>query len=90
VASLFPGDEAALADESSVFRPVFDAPKPPPQRVTLGLGPILAAREVWVVVAGAGKEAALGDSLAPDGCTPLARVIRGRDHTRVFSTVRAG
>lgn len=90
VASLFPGDEAALADETSVFRPVFDSPKPPPCRITLGLGPILAARAVWVVVAGAGKEAALRDSLAPGGRTPLAHVIRGRAQTRILSTVRAG
>jgi len=90
VASLFPGDEAALTDETPVFRPVFDSPKPPSRRVTLGLGPILAAREVWVVVAGAGKEAALRESLAPEGRTPLARIIRRRDHTRILSTVRAG
>lgn len=88
VASLFPGDTAALADTTSVFRPVFDAPKPPPCRVTLGLGVILAARAVWVVVAGAGKEAALRESLAADGSTPLAHVIRGRRETRIFSTVK--
>ncbi|MCF7675442.1 MAG: 6-phosphogluconolactonase [Akkermansiaceae bacterium] len=90
VASLFPGDEISLSDRTSWFRPVLDSPKPPPCRVTLGMGPILAAREVWVVVAGAGKEEALRASLSPTGDTPLARVIRGRERTRILSTVRPG
>jgi 6-phosphogluconolactonase len=89
VASLFPGDEAALADHTAVFRPVKDAPKPPPCRVTLGLGPLLAAREVWVLAAGAGKAAALRDALSPQGRTPLARVIQQRAMTRIFSAVGA-
>ena len=87
VASLFPGDEAALADHAAVFRPVKDAPKPPPERVTLGLGPLLAAREVWVLAAGAGKADALRDALSPQGRTPLARVIQQRSMTRIFSAV---
>ncbi len=87
VASLFPGDEVALADHAAVFRPVKNAPKPPPCRVTLGIGPLLAAREVWVLAAGAGKAAALRDALSPQGSTPLARVIRQRAMTRIFSAV---
>lgn len=87
VASLFPGDDAALADQTAVFRPVKAAPKPPPCRVTLGLGPLLAAREVWVLAAGAGKSAALHDALSRQGRTPLARVIQQRAMTRIFSAV---
>lgn len=92
VASLFPHDEVAMGDATSWFRPVLDSPKPPPWRVTLGMGVLLAAREVWVVVAGAGKEEALRASLVPTGRTPLARVIRGRGQgrTRILSTVRIG
>ncbi len=85
VASLFPGDEAALADHTAVFRAVRNAPKPPPCRVTLGLGALMAAREVWVLVAGKGKAPALRESLAPDGQTPLARVIQSRPATRIFA-----
>jgi 6-phosphogluconolactonase/glucosamine-6-phosphate isomerase/deaminase len=55
--------------------------------VTLGLGPLLAAREVWVLAAGPGKAAALRDALSPHGGTPLARVIRQRAMTRIFSAV---
>ena len=87
VASLFPGHDRTLTDETSVFLPVENSPKPPPRRVTLGIGPILAAREVWVVVAGDGKSAALRESLSPDGTTPLATVIRRRANTRIMSTV---
>lgn len=87
VASLFPGHDRVLTDETSVFLPVENSPKPPPRRVTLGIGPILAAREVWVVVAGDGKSAALRESLSPIGSTPLATVIRRRAGTRIMSTV---
>lgn len=87
VASLFPGHDAILADESTVFLPVEGSPKPPPRRITLGPGPIIAAREVWVIVAGDGKEAALRESLDPGGDTPLASIIRRRANTRVLSTV---
>ena len=87
VASLFPGDEAALADHVAVFRPVRNSPKPPPKRVTLGLGAIIAAREVWVLVTGAGKVPALRDALSPLGQTPLAQVIQHRQTTRIFSDV---
>jgi 6-phosphogluconolactonase len=87
VASLFPGDEAALADHVAVFRPVRNSPKPPPKRVTLGLGAILAAREVWVLVTGAAKAPALRDALSPLGQSPLAQVIQHRRTTRIFSDV---
>jgi len=84
VASLFPGDAATGADRTSVFLPVFDSPKPPPNRITLGHGPLAAARAVWVLVAGPGKQAALRRSLAAAGTTPLARVIQRREETTIF------
>ena len=90
VASLFPGDEAALADHLAVFRPVRNSPKPPPKRVTLGLGGIIAAREVWVLVTGEAKAPALREALSPLGQTPLAQVIQHRQMTRIFSDVEPG
>lgn len=84
VASLFPGDDQTLADEQSVFLPVWNAPKPPPVRVTLSMGALLAAREVWVVIAGPGKEDALRESLSPAGRTPLARLLQRRPATRIL------
>ncbi len=88
VASLFPGEPAAVASNPAVYRAV-TAIKPPPRRVTLGYGVIAAAREVWVLVSGSGKEGALRESLRPEGRTPLARVLRSRTRTRVFSATQA-
>jgi len=86
VASLFPGEPVVVASSPAIYRAVA-APKPPPQRVTLGYSVLAAAREVWVLISGNGKEGALRESLRPEGRTPLARVLRGRTHTGVFTTV---
>ena len=80
VASLFPGAEA----RSGIYYPVI-GPKPPPQRITLSYDILGAAREVWVLVSGAGKEAALKESLRPEGETPLGRVLKSRKFTKIFS-----
>lgn len=88
VASLFPGEPEADRANPAVFRTVTNSPKPPPNRVTLGYATIAAAKQVWVLAAGAGKEAALRESLAPTGQTPLARVLRSRSNTKVFSDMR--
>jgi 6-phosphogluconolactonase len=85
VASLFPGDAATERDLDSVFLGIANSPKPPPRRVTLGHGALAAAREVWVLASGTGKQAALRESLAPDGRTPLAQVIQHRSSTKIFT-----
>ncbi len=56
-ASLFP-DNQALTDKHAVV-PVFDAPKPPPERVSLGLPTLQSARCRIVLVTGKGKNEAL-------------------------------
>jgi len=88
VASLFPGDLATERNATSIFLPVNNSPKPPPQRVSLGHGAIAAARDVWVLASGSGKQAALQESLLPGGQTPLAEVIRMRDVTRIYSSIQ--
>jgi 6-phosphogluconolactonase len=90
VASLFPGDTDATDSEKAVYRVVNNSPKPPPDRISLGYAAIAAAWQVWVLVSGAGKAPAFGESLKPDGKTPLARVIRSRSMTRIFSDIQAG
>lgn len=87
VASLFPGAAADVTESSAIFLPVI-GPKPPPQRLTLSHKMIAAAREVWVIASGAGKEKALRESLRPNGTTPLARVLRDRPSTRIFSDIQ--
>jgi 6-phosphogluconolactonase len=83
VASLFPGEGDALVSDPLVYRAV-TASKPPPYRITLGYPVIAAARSVWVLVSGAGKEAALRQSLERGG-TPLGRVLSLRQDTRIYS-----
>lgn len=62
-ASLFPGHDT-LSD-ARLALPVFDSPKPPPERVSLGLPVLNAARRKLILAAGAGKR------------DPLARIARG-------------
>ena len=55
-ASLFPGFE----EGKSLTVAVFDAPKPPPERVSLSVAALQACRQQLVLVTGAGKVEALG------------------------------
>jgi 6-phosphogluconolactonase len=89
VASLFPGEPDEVIRDEAVYRAV-TAAKPPPRRITLGYAALAAAREVWVIASGAGKEGALKQSLAPKGNTPLARVLRQRSQTRVLTDIKLG
>jgi len=57
-ASLFP-NSPALDDECSAV-PVFNAPKAPAERVSMGRGYINRAREKWFLVSGSGKCDAMG------------------------------
>ena len=85
VASLFPNAGREVLDSPAIYLAVENSPKPPPRRITLSFLAIIGARQVWTLVSGAGKDAALRDSLRPDGHTPLARVIRARKATKVFA-----
>jgi 6-phosphogluconolactonase len=88
VASLFPGEPAGVMTDPAIYRAV-TAVKPPPRRITLGYGALAAATEVWVLASGKGKEQALGESMSPDGKTPLARVLRSRANaeTKIFTDI---
>ena len=87
VASLFPGEPEEVTASKAAYRAVRNSPKPPPDRVTLGYGAIAAARQVWVLISGAGKAGALRESVKSGGRTPLARVLAARSQTRVFSDI---
>ncbi len=81
VASIFP-DSPAVRDERPVFA-VRDCPKPPPTRISLGLSAINTAEEVWLVVAGEGKAAAVAQALSgPDPAELPAAGVHGRRATR--------
>jgi 6-phosphogluconolactonase len=67
-ASLFPG-HPAVQDERPVVA-VRNSPKPPPTRITLTLGPLGRAREVWFVASGESKATAVRNALS-DAAGPL-------------------
>ena len=80
-ASIFP-DSPAVGDDRPVFA-VRDCPKPPPTRVSMGFSAIGSAEEVWLVIAGEGKAAAVAEAIA--GAEPRqlpAAGARGRRATR--------
>jgi 6-phosphogluconolactonase len=80
VASLFP-DQPALYETRPVVA-VHGAPKPPPIRLTLTLPAIRTAHEVWLVVAGDEKAAAVRMALSGAGEVQVpAAGARGRHRT---------
>src|SRR5258708_37332125 len=87
VASLFPSEPSEVRASKTIYRAVI-GPKPPPHRVTLGYPTIAAAKQVWVLASGDGKEQALQESIPLTGRTPLAQVIRLREKTKLFSDIR--
>jgi 6-phosphogluconolactonase len=90
VASLFPNASAEIVSCAMPFLAVENSPKPPPKRISMSYAVIAAAKQVWILASGAGKEAALRESLEPDGHTPLARVIRSRPRAKIFTDIRLG
>ena len=86
-ASLFASEPAKSVNDKVVYRPV-TGPKPPPRRITLGYQTIAAARQVWVLASGAGKEKALQDSLKADGKTSLGRVLKLRPQTKIYTDIQ--
>lgn len=79
VASLFPHHDSFTNSAATVIA-VHDSPKPPPMRVSLGLGAIGHARQVWVIAAGESKAEAVRDCLAGNESYPGA-VVHGTDAT---------
>jgi 6-phosphogluconolactonase len=76
-ASLFPGNPAL--DAGGVAVGVHDAPKPPPERISLTLGAINSARAILLLTAGAEKRGALERVLAGrDPATPASLVDRDK------------
>jgi 6-phosphogluconolactonase len=80
-ASLFPGHPEVEDSSGALCLPVRDSPKPPPERVTLSLPVLRAARYSLLLVAGAGKAEALAVALAgPDPRVPASLLVSERLH----------
>jgi 6-phosphogluconolactonase len=89
VASLAPDEPESMMQDQAVFRGVHHFAKPPPERITIGYQTIAAAKQVWMLASGTGKEQALRESLAPNGKTSFARVLKLRERTRIYSDIAA-
>lgn len=78
-ASLFPGQEWGTAPGAPAVLAVLDAPKPPPERVTMSAARLSRARQVIFLVGGEGKRQAVrdwkaGKVIAARAITPKAGV----------------
>lgn len=79
-ASLFPGHETVHASGLTVAER--HSPKPPPVRISLTMGALQSADEVWFIAAGEGKAQAVRDAMhGTDVAAVPASGPRGRDRT---------
>lgn len=78
-ASLFPGHPEVQDESGAICLPVHNAPKPPPERVTLSLHMLQAARHCLLLATGVGKADAVAAVLAgPDPRVPSSLLASGR------------
>ncbi|HEY4451133.1 MAG TPA: 6-phosphogluconolactonase [Solirubrobacteraceae bacterium] len=79
VASLFPGGGTLDAGADAVCLGVSDSPKPPPERITLSLAVLRAARACLLLATGAGKADAVSAMLGePSRHVPASLLRRER------------
>jgi 6-phosphogluconolactonase len=79
VASLFPGAPALDAGEEAICLGVHDSPKPPPERITLSLAVLRAARGCLLLATGASKADAVNAMLGePTPHVPASLLRRER------------
>jgi len=84
IASLFPHQSGIRESQASVI-PILNAPKPPPERLSLTRPALNSSERVWLVLAGSDKASALGLALAGASRdeVPVAG-IKGRKRTVFF------
>ena len=85
VASLFPGAGEDVLNCKTPFLVIHHSPKPPAIRLSMSYATIAAARQVWVLISGTGKDQALHDSLFLPCQTPLRRVTGLHPGTKIFT-----
>jgi 6-phosphogluconolactonase len=73
-ASLFPGHDWGTDPKAPAVLPVFDAPKPPPERVSLSARRLGEARRVLFLVTGTGKQEAVANWRGA-GTIPAAAIM---------------
>ena len=84
IASLFP-EQAGIRETEATVIAVRNAPKPPPERLSLTLPVINSSTRIWMVLAGADKASALGLSLAGASINEVpAAGVEGRRSTLYY------
>ena len=84
IASLFP-EQAGIRETEATVISVRNAPKPPPERLSLTLPVINSSTRIWMVLAGADKASALGLSLAGASINEVpAAGVEGRRSTLYY------
>jgi 6-phosphogluconolactonase len=79
IASLFPGAPTLDAGEQAICLGIHDSPKPPPERITLSLAVLRAARRCLLLATGASKADAIAAALAePSRHVPASLLRRER------------
>lgn len=71
--SLFPGQ--LLAASSALVAPVRDAPKPPPERISLTLSALENVGSCLVMASGENKASAVAAAMANEGSLPITQAI---------------
>ena len=90
IASLFP-DHPVLRERERLAAAVTDAPKPPPQRLTLTLPILTGARRVIVVAFGPSKSTALAEAVEREASRlPVAQLLRLAQSPLVLADEQAG
>jgi 6-phosphogluconolactonase len=83
-ASLFPGHDWGAAQDSPDAFAVRDAPKPPPERVSLSAARLSRSERVWFVITGSGKRTAVanwkaGEALPVSGVHGMRETVAWLD-----------
>jgi 6-phosphogluconolactonase len=79
IASLFPGAPTLDAGDRELCLGVHDSPKPPPERITLSLAVLRAARRCLLFATGASKADAIAAALGePTKHVPASLLVRER------------
>jgi 6-phosphogluconolactonase len=90
VASLFPG-HPALAEEQELVLPIFDSPKPPPERLTLTMPMLTSARRVIVIAPGESKAAVMHEALTrKESRLPVSLVLHRTSRALVLLDEQSG
>ena len=80
-ASLFPNESKAAQESPAIYRHVV-APKPPPNRITLGYPALASARTVLILISGSTKREPLRHALNPTSQSPMAKMLQSRQPTQ--------